>query len=112
MIELLQFLVERCAFLWSDGRYRLVASNTAGGDAVIIVSSDIVRLRFVCTNAGITIEAEAAQAAVASGRYKLPVLVRMLGFGAKLPKSDAADLLAVALEEIEHFFGDSLSPVA
>jgi hypothetical protein len=112
MIELLQFLVERCGFLWRDGRYRIIASSARGDDAVIVVTSEIVRLRFVCTRSAITIEAEAAQSTMSPGRYELPALVRILGLGSDLAKPDAGRLLEVALDEIERFFGDTLSPVA
>jgi hypothetical protein len=50
MNQILAFLVEHMAFLWRGARLRITGSEVTthnGGDAVLVVESDLVRCRFV-----------------------------------------------------------------
>ena len=101
MHQLLRFLVFRCAFLWDDGRYRIIGSH---GDSVTVASAD-VRLCFTCKNGGVAIDVEPARAGPVSGRYALSSMCALLGWSEGL---DDAALLRASLLDIEALFrGDA-----
>jgi hypothetical protein len=109
--EIVRLLADFCGFLWVAGRYRIVESrvDSRGHDALVVVASGAVRLRFMWRRGRLFLELEAAGTGRAAGRYSIDQ-VRTLMTG-EFHESSALCAASVCflrawLAEIELFFTD------
>lgn len=104
------FLAAHMGFLWHGARFRIVGSQVTtsnGGDALLLVESDRVRLRFLCDRRQLMLELQPSHAAPSEAWYSID-LVRRLFLGrreasALLDESYAA-FLEKHLDEVEDRF--------
>jgi hypothetical protein len=109
MAAILEFLLKHCPFLWEHDRYRFVHSEVAesfGGDALLILESESLRLRFTRDRGQLLLTLQATEPG--AEWFSVDLIWRMLA-GEK-PESaelneEYAAFLAENLDEIERRFG-------
>lgn len=111
MTELLLYLANRCAFLFQPGAFRIVDSQVSesfGGDAMVVLESSTLRLRFTRDRGQLLLEFQPVEGTRAE--WFSPGLLR--GWlegnrgGSEVLDDDWAAFLARALPEFESRLGD------
>lgn len=110
MTLILAFIAAHLGFLWDGARYRITGSEMAtsnGGDALLLVESDKLRLRFICDRGQLFLDFQPSFSSP-DGEWFSIDLVRRLKTGqreetAELDERYAAFVQA-HLQEIEHQF--------
>ncbi|MFI6267211.1 hypothetical protein [Micromonospora sp. NPDC051006] len=112
MTQILAFIVTYMGFLWSDAHFKIVGSEVTlvnGGDALLVLESPTVRLRFVRDRGQLFLD---FQPAVEQGDewYSVDLVRRLLlgkrEYSAVLDES-YAQFLASHLREVEERFDES-----
>jgi len=109
--EILQVLVRWFAFLWKDGRYRItdsLVSTSFGGDAYLVISSDVLRLRFVRDRGQIFLDFQESWATKKAEWYSVDLVQRLMtGERQNTAEVNAETVLFVRdrLADIESRFG-------
>lgn len=83
MTQILLFIANYMGFLWADGRFRIVGSDVAtsfGSDALLIVESEQLRLRFVSDRAQLFLDLQPPNPERPNDWYSID-LVRRLFLG-------------------------------
>lgn len=112
MQQILTFLVQHCAFLWADARYRITDSEVAtsfGGDAFVVIESEHLRLRIVRDRGQLMMDAQSPRTGKPRSWHTTDLLQGLLA-GTRPPSSllepATAEFLRVNLAELEARFGD------
>jgi hypothetical protein len=110
MTTILAFVAAHMGFLWSDARFRIVGSEVStsnGGDALLVVESEHLRLRFACDRRQLLLDFQPVAVAEARDWFSVDLIRRLfLGrreMSAVLDES-YADFLGRNLEEIDDRF--------
>lgn len=113
MTMILAFIVANMGFLWSGARFRIVGSEIStvnGGDALLTIESDVLRLRFVCDRGQLFLDFQAKFAQQQSVWFSVD-LVRRLFLGRPESSGVLDDAYAVFIREnlpdIERCFDDA-----
>lgn len=110
MTEILLFIATHMGYLWRDARFRIAGSEVAtsfGGDALLLVESQELRLRFVRDRAQLFLDIQPASLGASDDWYSID-LVRRLFLGQ--PEDSAvldpsyAEFLGESLDEVEARF--------
>lgn len=113
---ILQFIAAHLGFLWQGARFRIVGSEVAmynGGDACLLVESDVLRLRFVCDRRQLLLDFQPSGNGMSSDWFSVDLIRRLL-IGE--PETDGrlnagyAAFIREHLAEIEDRFRDSNWP--
>lgn len=91
MTQILLFIATYMGYLWRDARFRIAGSEVAtsfGGDALLLVESDQLRLRFVSDRAQLFLDLQPASLDASDEWYSID-LVRRLFLG---HREDSAEL--------------------
>jgi hypothetical protein len=106
VLELLRFLVTRFGYLFEPGRYRFVDSTSGrsfGGDAMVLLESETLRLRFTRDRSQLLLEFQPIQGR--KNEWFSPGLLRglLLGDrgGSEVLSDEWASYLESALDELE-----------
>ena len=112
MTEILRFLVEHLAFLYAPDRFRFVDSRTStsfGGDAFLVLASDVLRIRLVRDRGQLFMDFQATAERDDRDWYSIDVVRRLLTG----ERQDTAELspeyarfLEEHLDEIEKRFSE------
>jgi hypothetical protein len=109
--EILKHLVDYWSFLWSDGRYRITDSEVTthfGGDSLVVISSDQMRLRFVRDRGQLFLDFQPPWAGPKSDWYSVDLVRRLLD-GQRQESAESKDHVEFVREhfaEIESLFSD------
>jgi hypothetical protein len=112
MTEILRFLVEHLEFLYAPDRFRFVDSRTSasfGGDAFLVLASDVLRIRLVRDRGQLFMDFQAAAEHDGRDWFSIDVVRRLLTG----ERQDTAELspeyarfLEEHLDEIEKRFSE------
>lgn len=109
MTELLRFLVEHLGFLWEGGRYRIVDSITDGFNAMVVVESSVLRLRFTRDKAQLFLDLQPVTSRSAREEFSVDLVKRLMtGETALLSgvlDEEYAAYVGRCLPDIEALFG-------
>jgi hypothetical protein len=116
MTEILRFLIDSLAFLYTSGRFRFADSGTStsfGGDAFLVLASDGLRVRLVRDRGQLFMDFQSAEETGEMDWYSIDVVRRLLTGerqeSAELSQEYAA-FLEAHLDEIERrFAGDGFA---
>jgi hypothetical protein len=110
MDEILEFIVSYMAFLWEKANYQIVGSEVTthnGGDALLLIESANVRLRFACDRRQLFLDFQTRNGSSRSEWYSVDLIRRMF-FGNRETSSflDAsyAAFMREHMEEIDRRF--------
>ena len=110
MTQILLFIATYMGYLWKNSRFRVAGSEVAtsfGGDALLLVESEQVRLRFVSDRAQLFLDLQPASADGNDEWYSIDLVRRLLlghREGSAVLDSSYADFLNQHLDEIEARF--------
>jgi hypothetical protein len=108
--EILEFMARYCGFLWTGARYRIVGSELStsfGGDAVLTVASDALRMRFVRDRGQLFLDVQRPDATATGAWYSTDLICRIItGKRQETAILDSAsiDFVRSNLAEIESLF--------
>lgn len=111
MVAILLFLATKCAFLFTPNGYRFVDSQVGtsfGGDAYVILESNVVRLIFAWDRSQLLLEFQPV-GGKARERFSLDLLKGVLTGvrgGSSLLDDDSAEFLGEHLAQLEACFAD------
>jgi hypothetical protein len=115
MTKILAFIVSYMGFLWTGARFKIVGSEVStsnGGDALLLVESRHLRLRFVCDRTQLLLDFQPTGTSAPNEWFSVDLIRRMLlgtrETSAVLDASYAA-FLWEHLDEIERRFSDENS---
>ena len=112
MTRILAFIASHMGFLWIGARFKIVGSEVStsnGGDALLLVESNRLRLRFVCDRTQLLLDLQPSRTSAPNEWFSVD-LIRRLFLGA--PELSAildesyAEFLHEHLDEIEQKFSD------
>lgn len=110
MTRILAFIAAHMGFLWADARFRITGSvvgTSNGGDALLTVESDRLRLQFTCDRAQLLLDFQPAWTS-SPGEWFSIDLIRRLLLGTRessaLLDESYAEFLHQHLDEIEDLF--------
>jgi hypothetical protein len=116
MTRILAFMADFMAFLWAEGRYKIVGSEVStsnGGDALLLVESTRLRMRFVSDRTQLLLDLQPVDTSVPSEWFSIDLIRRMfLGareVSAVLDQSYAA-FMQKYLDQIEERFSSENWP--
>jgi hypothetical protein len=114
MTRILAFIVNFMAFLWVEGKYKIIGSEVStsnGGDALLLVESTRLRMRFVSDRTQLLLDLQPADTSVPNEWFSIDLIRRMfLGareVSAVLDQSYAAFLQKYLNEIEEKFSGEN-----
>jgi hypothetical protein len=112
MTRILAFIANYMGFLWAGARFKIVGSEVAtsnGGDALLLVESRDLRLRFVCDRTQLLLDLQPTRTQTPSEWFSIDLIRRVLlgkrEDSALLDESYAV-FLKEQLDEIERRFSD------
>jgi hypothetical protein len=107
---ILEFIAAHMGFLWAGARYRITGSEVStsnGGDALLLVESEELRLRFVRDRGQLFLDFQPSSSS-ANGEWFSIDLVRRLKTGQREETAELdegyASFVHEHLQEIEHQF--------
>ncbi|HLL66091.1 MAG TPA: hypothetical protein VK453_10135 [Micromonosporaceae bacterium] len=110
MKDLIEHLAKYWSFLWVAGRYRITDSTVSthfGGDAVLVIVSEALRLRFVRDRGQLFLDVQPSWAGKTAEWYSVDLVYRLVTGqrqeSAELNK-EYVDFARVRLPEIESLF--------
>jgi hypothetical protein len=113
MTQILAFIVAHMEFLWVGARFRITGSEVTtvnGGNALLLVESDVIRLRFVRDRDQLFLDFQPIHAASSSEWFSVDLIRRLL-LGqpevSGLLDEGYAEFVRDRLDEIEDRFGDA-----
>jgi hypothetical protein len=116
MARILTFIANFMAFLWVEGKYKIVGSEVStsnGGDSLLFVESTQLRMRFASDRTQLLLDLQPADTSVPSEWFSIDLIRRMfLGareVSAVLDQSYAA-FLQKYLDQIEERFSSENWP--
>ncbi|MBB5788753.1 hypothetical protein [Jiangella mangrovi] len=110
MTLILAFIAAHMDFLWREARYRIVGSEVStsnGGDALLLVESALLRLRFVSDRQQLLLDFQPAATGSATEWYTIDLVRRLFlkqRETSSLLDESYAEFLRVHLAEIEERF--------
>lgn len=111
MAIILAFIVSYMDFLWSGARFRIVHSEVStsnGGDALLIVESARLRLRFVCDRRQLLLDLQPAFKAGVDEWFSIDLIRRLL-MGTREESAILDESYAAFLKERVDEIGDRFS---
>jgi hypothetical protein len=110
MTGILSFIVNYMGFLWAEARFKITGSELAisnGGDALLVVESDRLRLRFVSDRRQLVLDFQPAATSTPNEWFSIDLIRRMMT-GARESSSildeSYAEFIEHHLAEIEERF--------
>ena len=110
MNEILKFLMKYCSFLYETNRFKFVdslVSSSFGGDSLLVLASDTLRLRFVRDRGQLFLDVQSAHQKDKKRWYSIDLVWRLIT-GEKRQSAelneDYAAFLRDHLDEIERRF--------
>lgn len=110
MTRILTFIVNYMGFLWSGARFKIIGSEVStsnGGDALLLVESNRLRMRFVSDRTQLLLDVQPARTSVPNEWFSIDLIRRMIlgapELSAVLDESYAA-FIKQYLNEIEERF--------
>lgn len=106
MALILTFIAAHMGFLWDQARFRITGSdvtNVNGGDALLLVESDVLRLRFVRDRGQLVLDFQPVAGDAASEWFSVDLIRRLL-----LGKPETSGLLD---ESYAAFIGQHLDAI-
>jgi hypothetical protein len=110
MTRILGFIVDYMGFLWSGARFKIIGSeiaNSNGGDALLLVESDRLRMRFVSDRTQLFLEFQPIGTPVPNEWFSIDLIRRMI-LGTRetsaLLDESYAEFFHQHLDEIEERF--------
>jgi hypothetical protein len=117
MTQILLFIATHMGYLWTDARFRITGSDVAtsfGGDALLLVESERLRLRFVSDRAQLLLDLQPADLDGDRDWYSID-LVRRLFLGHREESAvldpSYAEFMREHLDAIEALFSEDRWPV-
>ena len=117
MTRILAFIVNYMGFLWSGARFRIVGSEVStsnGGDALLLVESSQLRLRFVSDRTQLLLDFQPSETVNPNEWFSIDLIRRMIlgnrEFSAVLDES-YVEFLQRNLDEIENRFSNENWPI-
>jgi hypothetical protein len=116
MTRILAFIASYCGFLWIDAKFRIVGSeisSSGGSDALLLVESDALRLRFISDRRQLLLDMQPAQTSEPNEWFSVDLIRRLiLGRPEKSAILDESYAVFVQehLGEIEERFADEQWP--
>lgn len=115
MKDLLEHLVKYWSFLWVSARYRVtdsMVSTSFGGDALLVVASDALKLRFVRDRGRLFLDMQPPWAGKTAEWYSVDLVYRLIA-GERQESSELSEeyvtLVRARLAEIESLFSSKES---
>ena len=81
MTQILSFIAAYMGYLWTGARFRIVGSEVTtsnGGDALLLVESASLRLRFVCDRTQLMLDFQPTDGAKPDEWYSVDLIRRLL----------------------------------
>jgi hypothetical protein len=106
MTRILAFVASFMGFLWSGARFRITGSEVStsnGGDALLLVESSGLRLRFTCDRTQLFLDLQSVAASGPREWYSIDLVRRLL-----LGQPEPSSLLD---ESFARFLGENLAEV-
>src|ERR1700722_9258077 len=117
MTRILAFIVNYMGFLWSGARFRIVGSEVStsnGGDALLLVESSQLRLRFVSDRTQLLLDFQPSETVNPNEWFSIDLIRRIIlgnrEFSALLDES-YVEFLQRNLDEIENRFSNENWPI-
>lgn len=85
MTRILSFIATYMGFLWAGARFKIVGSEVStsnGGDALLLVESDLLRMRFTCDRTQLLLDLQPADTSSRHEWFSID-LIRRLFLGAR-----------------------------
>lgn len=116
MTRILAFIVDYMGFLWSGARFKIVGSEVStsnGGDALLLVESDLLRMRFVSDRTQLLLDLQPVGTSASKEWFSID-LVRRMFLGAREVSAVLDDSYAAFIQqylgEIEESFSSENWP--